>query len=217
MWYGEVTERMDIADLYSSILTRSFPPAELSGLEDILDGLEGGVLTVIGAREGDRWVGVAVTRTFSSGVVLLEWLAAVSTERSRGIGRALLERVGASAQRRGQLTFLAEIEPPGAGSAEGEYGDAGRRARFYQTAGAKALQITHYQPPVSPGSGYVPLILIAVPGAGLTLGASIPAAPIREFEIDYHGGRLDDPRVRESLDSLLGDVIALQDLGEIFR
>lgn len=217
MWYGEVTEHKAMADLYSSILARSFPPTELSGLEDIIDGLEGGALTVIGAREGDRWVGVAVTRTFSSGVLLLEWLAAVATQRSRGIGRALLERVGASAQRRGQLTFLAEIEPPGAEAAEGAHGDAGRRARFYEAAGAKALQITHYQPPVSPGSGYVPLILIALPGAGHTLGDSIPAAPVREFEIEYHRERPDDPRLRESLDSLPGDVIALQDLSGLFR
>lgn len=216
MWVGVVSNPQALAAIQSGVLAPAFPASERGTAEELVAGVRAGRQWVLGAREDDAWVGAAVVRTFSHGELLLEWLAVAPSQRGRGTGRLLLDRVGGEARDVGASHALAEIEPPGTVPEAAVHGDPVRRARFYQGAGARMLAITHYQPPAGPGLPLVPLLLIAVPVPGIPLLDSLPAADVRAFLTAYHAEAPDHPLVRASVESVTDPEVWLVDLADVF-
>lgn len=215
--YLVVTRADDIADIVGTVFASSFPAAELATAADLIQGVLEGRVSVLAAREAGQWLGAAVLERFGQGTSVLTYLAVAGATRGKGVGHGLLSAVSAMVARSGGDYFLAEIEPPGSTPERPEHGDPGRRARFYDRAGAKALPIRHWQPPAAPGLPFIPLTLIALP-AGRPLPASLPADRIIAFERTYHASDLRSAALEATIASFLGrESLPLADLDDLYR
>jgi GNAT superfamily N-acetyltransferase len=193
-----------LAVLYQRLLIPAFPPDELVGLADIVEGVAAGSTDVLAGWDGATPVAVAVGDRYpGSGVVLLSYLATDPDARSRGLGRALLDAALARwVERFDPPLVLAEVEDPGHHRVT-PYGDPRARLRFYARASAVALDLPYLQPALRPGAERVRhLLLLALRVAPETRrGAhAVDAGPVlgylREVFATSEGGVPDDDEVR---------------------
>lgn len=210
-----VTDAEVVSQLYEGIMTRAFPARELLPLEELVDQVGRGHAEVLAVRGSGAWLGLAVLESYPCGVTLLAYLAVTETARGQGVGGRLIRAV----QDRPSAAFpgvLAEIEPPHSTPDRVEFGDPVRRARFYAAAGARAVTVAHWQPPVAPGMPAVPLQLIVIPAPGTHLDA-IDASVVLAFERDYHADDADPEPLSRTIASI-GDrrAVRLDDLTPLY-
>ncbi|WP_282004904.1 GNAT family N-acetyltransferase [Propioniciclava sinopodophylli] len=181
-----------LTQLHASLIVPSFPPEERGSAEELVATVRQGRFTVLVARPGvpghgrtaadepspHPATGLAVIETWPEvpGAALLAWLAVRRDTRSRGIGRALLQRTLRHAA--GRL-LLAEIEPASTPARNADYGDPAARAAFYARHGARVVDLPYWQPPVRPEAPPVRLDLIVIPPPGSTVPEQLAAEPTR--------------------------------------
>jgi len=211
-----VTNRQCLDRVYQELIEPDFPPEELISAPDFARLCANGTMSALVAEEGPALQGVAVLEYHAGNIDLLAYLAVGSAYRSEGIGTKLMTAVCAQAAGRGRRFVLAEIETPGTHHETPIFGDADRRAAFYRRFGAKAIDVRHWQPAVSPTSKPVNLKLIAIPTTSEAL-TSIASNQLRDFEIEYHGDP-DSEVLASTLSDLSGrDDVPLFDLADQYQ
>ncbi len=188
--------------IYTDILRPSFPPDELAPLATLRAGVTAGVVTMIAAVDTfGAPHGVAVGEWSSSArVVTLNYLATAPNERSQGIGGRLLSAAISAWQRRYRpCVLLAEVERPDRHRASAQHGDPVARLRFYQRYGARALDVPHFQPMLSPETdrAYGMLLIVLHADAEFRADAErLHGEPVHRFLSEYlsaHEPGMNDP------------------------
>ena len=125
-----------IRDLYAHRLVEDFPPDELKKLEIIERSLARGEYACYGATAGEEILAYAffVRLDREGGSALLDYYAARSDLRGRGVGSAFLRALVAGPLR-GLSCALLEVEDPDLAHDPGERALRDRRLRFYQRNG----------------------------------------------------------------------------------
>lgn len=159
----QVARPSQLADIYDTIMVRSFQPDELVDKAAFMHQTTWGEVLVTEDADGVA-TGVAVADHHSeTRVSVLEYLAVNPDRRGGGAGSALLT---AAVQRWVDLVspgaLLAEIERPDAHAATEEFGDPTRRLAFYERHGFQALALPYYQPALSEEQRAVPDLLLGI-------------------------------------------------------
>lgn len=195
----ELTDPAMLAELHTQVLTPSFPPAELVGLDELLAGCASGELQAVGVLAEGRVVAGAVGSAPGEpgGVVLLVYLALAPGQRGGGIGGALLDGAVARWVERSRPAFvLAEIEHPEHHAGSPEHGDPAARLRFYARHGARLLAVPYFQPGIGPQGARVPALLLATlyvdPAVELD-GSAETGGPGESGGADATGGSAAEP------------------------
>ncbi|MGA8115173.1 MAG: hypothetical protein WCA46_16035 [Actinocatenispora sp.] len=192
--------------VYTDVLRPSFPPAELVSLASLRAGVTAGRVTLMIASDTQGVPhGVAVGEwSESARVMRLNYLAAAPGERSRGIGGRLLSAAVESWRGRYRpFVLLAQVERPDQHRASAQHGDPTARLRFYQRYGARALNLPHYQPALSPGGdrSYGLLLIALHADDEFRVGPEeLTAAPIRRFLVDFLAAGDPDPDTGDGTD-----------------
>lgn len=178
---------------YCELLEPTFPADELVTEPDFVAAVTSGEVLVHLIGDEAAPDGIAIAEYFpKSRVLLLSWLAVRPQGRGGGIGRRLLTQ--ALQRWRDELDpvlVLGEVEHPDSIPADPIHGDPAARLRFYDSFGARALDLPYLQPPLRPG-GAAPenLMLVAFLVDGLVPGHGVPAAPLHDFldaYLPHHG------------------------------
>lgn len=123
----------EICLLYQRSLSRDFPPSELKSLSAILLMYRQGLYDVLGAYEGEVFVGYALLYCpKDKRHALLDYLAIEPEYRNQGFGTSLLQQLR-SHYAGSNDALLIECERPKTAPDEQE---ARKRIRFYTHAGA---------------------------------------------------------------------------------
>jgi GNAT superfamily N-acetyltransferase len=211
-----VEKLLDAASLtraHHELMEPNFPPSELISADELVDLVSSGRGMGLALVDDKVFRGVAAMQFYEGDMCVLTYLAVASVGRSKGYGMKLLSSVLGEAALLGHSFILAEVEPPDTSPASPEHGDPDRRVRFYARFGARALAVEHWQPPVSPQYGPVPLTLIALPTSEAGL-PTITSTQIERLEREYHGGEL-PAGTRASL--AVGPVVETLDLVGMYQ
>lgn len=159
----QVARASQLADVYDTILVRSFQPDEVVDKAAFMHQTTWGEVLVTEDEEGVA-TGVAVAdHHASTGISVLEYLAVAPGQRGGGAGSALLT---AAVSRWTELVspgaLLAEIERPDSHSATEAFGDPTRRLAFYERHGFQALALPYYQPALSEKQRAVPDLILGI-------------------------------------------------------
>lgn len=177
-------EDVIFSKLYRDVLQPSFRPTELNDFEQMraayLTPLPGRLGT-IAFRSGEP-VGVALgEHDFTSGVMLLGYLAVRADQRGRGTGSALLSSVLPRWQEiMRPVTILAEVEDPRFYEAD-PYGDPAARLRMYERLGWRLLPVPYFQPALRENQSRVRGMLLI----SFMRDDSLPAKVIVDFLDTY--------------------------------
>lgn len=159
----QVARASQLADVYDTILVRSFQPDEVVDKAAFMHQTTWGEVLVTQDEEGVA-TGVAVADHHpGTGVSVLEYLAVAPDQRGGGAGSALLKAAVAQwSDLVGPGALLAEIERPDAHQATEAFGDPTRRLAFYERHGFQALALPYYQPALSEQKRAVPDLILGV-------------------------------------------------------
>ena len=158
----------------AGLLRRSFPPHELGSLDEHEEAVASGALQVrVSLDDADRVAGCAVLRQLPLGATCLEFLAVDPDRRAGGVGRALLDDAVVLAAEHGDDWLVLEVEPPDTSALHPDHGDAARRMRFYERAGAFSACTGYGAPDLEAGTGIVDLELMVVPARPGATGPSL--------------------------------------------
>lgn len=202
--------------IYEELLFPSFPADELADRDYFVQSWRRGAIHVTAlADDVGNPVSVAIGwQEGVSGVVLLEWLAVRPDARGSGAGGAVLRRAldtwDASLA---PPLIVGEVEHPSFVSACPAHGNPAKRVHFYEKAGARALDVPYFQPPIREGGARVPLMLVAFRVDGGAPDTTVPAVPLRSW-LEHR--LVDEPRDRcvdEVFRSVAGDEVPTFSLG----
>ncbi|MFE7407371.1 GNAT family N-acetyltransferase [Isoptericola sp. NPDC057559] len=224
-----LTTDTQLASLWRDVLAPSFPPAELTSLEDLRAGCRAGAQTALGVeRDGRVAAGIVASWSPSTRVLLVDYLAIAPGGRGGGVGGLLLDRsVAAWRAERSPALVLAEVEHPAHHPAHPQHGDPAARLRFYARHGARALALPYFQPGMGgPGSPRVPAMLLVALDVGAEAGGgadeggdgwpdSVPGDPVHGFLAEHlvacEGALVEDAATRRLLGAAAGDRVPLVD------
>jgi len=176
--------------LYDDVLVRSFAPRELVPLSDLQDALhtENSDTEIVVAIDEDGGVvgGAIGDWDPDSSVYLLSYLAVRSTDRSKGVGTLLMDRVRSWWGARQASAVLAEVDDPRQHEIS-DYGDPEARLRFYERLGAQVLGVPYTQPEVRAGSGRVHgmLLIVFFVAPDARVGDGLRADVLHRFLANY--------------------------------
>jgi len=179
-----------VRQFYRTVLAQSFPADELDAEQNLLDALAAGQSRILLATDGSGTVlGGAVGDYFAgSGVLLLSYLAAGPATRGAGVGSALLRAAitGWTSELKPRLLAL-EVEDPRYFRGSEAFGDPTARARFYERFGAKALDITYFQPALTPQTSRIPrLMLMVLAGTDISADTTrVDGTLVADFLAEY--------------------------------
>ena len=126
----------EVRDIYNRYMKQDFPPQELKPLKNIERMRERGEYSCYGSFEDGRLKAYAfVAEPRGGGMVLLDYLAAVSDERSAGHGSRMLGFLREACAEKGGI--LIEAEDPAFAADEADGGIRRRRIRFYDKNGSR--------------------------------------------------------------------------------
>ena len=126
----------EVRDIYNRYMKQDFPPQELKPLKNIERMRERGEYSCYGSFEDGRLKAYAfVAEPRGGGMVLLDYLAAVSDERSAGHGSRMLGFLREDCAGKGGILIEAEDPAFAADEADGEI--RRRRIRFYDKNGSR--------------------------------------------------------------------------------
>ncbi|KDA05881.1 hypothetical protein DC31_15105 [Microbacterium sp. CH12i] len=152
--------------VHAEVLEPNFPATELTALDEFVSAALDGKLDVLVAHAGHTPHGAisgAIVGERFGPALLIAWLAVTPQQRSCGIGSALLAAGSARwISLPGVELVLAEIERPDVHRTHEQFGDPQRRLEFYTRAGAGALVVPYYQPPIGAGMPRVRGLLLTV-------------------------------------------------------
>ena len=118
--------------IYNEHMKEDFPASELKTLEMIEQGITKGYYQFLGLKKRDEIIGYACLIT-AGDTCLVDYLAVISGQRSRGAGSELLRLLGDYLQDREFV--LVEVENPRSGNDEAERALRKRRMAFYLCGG----------------------------------------------------------------------------------
>ncbi|GMA25377.1 hypothetical protein GCM10025864_31360 [Luteimicrobium album] len=212
-----LTTRAEILALHRDVLSPSFPPAELTGAEELWRDVEHGSLEAFGTvEESDgeaRLVSGVVGAWFpTERVLLVLYLAIAPGHRGGGVGGALLSAaLDAWTSAHDPLAIVAEVEHPDHHATSEAHGDPTARVRFYARHGGKALALPYFQPGVGPGAARVPALMLVVLRADER--SALPGLPVHAFLTNWlvacEGSLADDAATRRLLDAAAGAEVPL--------
>jgi GNAT superfamily N-acetyltransferase len=181
-----------LAQVYREVLAPAFPPKELESEESVTEALDDGLGSLIVAVDDNgRPAGAAFGRwSEASRVMLLANLAVKPGTRGHGLGGRLLhDAVDTWRERCDPCLILAEIESPDAPLVHEVYGDPRRRLAFYESAGARVLDLPYFQPGIGGTSQRVRGMLLLVIHADASFTPDHPdrvaGKPLRAFMTEY--------------------------------
>ncbi|WP_158566888.1 GNAT family N-acetyltransferase [Actinomadura craniellae] len=155
--FAECTEIDDdtFDRFYREVLEPAFPPAELSGLEEMRAAFRlplPGCFGMVALNDGEPIGGALGEYSASSGVLLLAYLAIRPGIRGGGLGGRLLGRaLPCWREATKPVVTLAEIEDPRFHRGSEGHGDPTARVRFYERHGARVLPLPYFQPSLGAG------------------------------------------------------------------
>lgn len=138
-----------LSRVYRKVLVPAFPANELESEQGIAETLEVGAGSLFMAvDEAGKPAAAAFGRwSEASRVQMLVYMAVLPGSRGHGLGgRLLREALDAWVERYGPCAVVAEIEEPEARIVHEAYGDPRRRLQFYESAGARVLDLPYFQP-----------------------------------------------------------------------
>lgn len=182
--------------VYDTLLAQAFPPEQLQPRAEFVRDVLSGVFDLV-VDDPDRPSAAAVGERVGD-LALLGWLATVADRRGGGLGRRVLTSALVQWQSTWQpRMILAEVENP-VGRSVSAHGDPIGRVRFYDSFGARALQLPYFQPAVRPGGLRVEgMMLVVLRLEGEPPPQQVPGGPIRAFLESYlDGDEADEARAR---------------------
>ncbi|WP_205325982.1 GNAT family N-acetyltransferase [Glycomyces sp. YM15] len=154
-----------LAQVYREVLVPAFPPEELESEESLAETLETGLGSLLVAVDDTGRPAAAAFGHWweASRVQMLANLAVKPGTRGHGLGgRLLRDAVDAWRERYDPCLIVAEIESPDARMVHEDYGDPRRRLGFYESAGARVLDLPYFQPGIGGASRRVQGMLLLV-------------------------------------------------------
>ena len=118
--------------IYNEHMKEDFPASELKTLEMIEQGITKGYYQFLGLKKRDEIIGYVCLIT-AGDTCLVDYLAVISGQRSRGAGSEMLRLLGDYLQDREFV--LVEVENPRSGNDEAERALRKRRMAFYLRGG----------------------------------------------------------------------------------
>jgi GNAT superfamily N-acetyltransferase len=181
-----------LEQVYRGVLLPAFPPEEIESEESVAETLDAGLGSLLVAVDDKgKPAGAAFGRwSEASRVQLLTYLAVDPATRGHGLGGRLLhEAMDVWRARYDPCLILAEVESPVAPAVHEAYGDPRRRLAFYESAGAKILDLPYFQPGIGSPARRVRgmLLLVLHADASFTQGRSdrLSGRPLRTFMEAY--------------------------------
>jgi GNAT superfamily N-acetyltransferase len=181
-----------LEQVYRGVLLPAFPPEEIENEESVAETLDAGLGSLLVAVDDKgKPAGAAFGRwSEASRVQLLTYLAVDPATRGHGLGgRLLREAMDMWRARYDPCLILAEVESPDAPAVHEAYGDPRRRLAFYESAGAKILDLPYFQPGIGGPARRVRgmLLLVLHTDASFTQGRSdrLSGRPLRTFMEAY--------------------------------
>ncbi|MDA1361710.1 GNAT family N-acetyltransferase [Glycomyces luteolus] len=181
-----------LAQVYREVLAPAFPPEEIESESSVAETLEAGLGSLLVAvDESGKPAGAAFGRWWeASRVQMLVNLAVGPGTRGHGLGgRLLQDAVDVWRERYDPCLIVAEIESPDARMVHEAYGDPRRRLGFYESAGARVLDLPYFQPGIGGVSrrvnGMLLLAIHADPSFTPDRPDRLSGKPLRSFMTDY--------------------------------
>jgi GNAT superfamily N-acetyltransferase len=178
--------------VYRDVLYPAFPPNEIESEASVAETLDAGLGSLLVAVDGKgKPAGAAFGRwSEASRVQLLTYLAVDPGTRGHGLGGRLLNHaMDMWRARYDPCMILAEVESPDAPAVHEAYGDPRRRLSFYESAGARALDLPYFQPGIGGPSRRVRGMLLLVLHADTSFTQGRPdrlsGRPLRTFMEAY--------------------------------
>jgi GNAT superfamily N-acetyltransferase len=178
--------------VYRGVLLPAFPPEEIESESSVAETLDAGLGSLLVAVDDKgKPAGAAFGRwSEASRVQLLTYLAVDPATRGHGLGGRLLhEAMDTWRSRYDPCVILAEVESPDAPAVHEAYGDPRRRLAFYESAGAKILDLPYFQPgigsPTKRVHGMLLLVLHADPSFTEGSPDRLSGRPLRTFMEAY--------------------------------
>lgn len=211
--------------VYNDLLVPAFPEDELVDHATFHAAYGAGESSVPGlvALDEGRPVGVALgERHQGTGIVLLGYLAVSTSQRSRGFGAALVDRLriiwGADPA---TTAVLAEVEDPRSRPVT-RFGDPWARVRFYFRCGARLLPIDYFQPRLAPHLARVEgMLLLSLLADRSTVGSAALLTWVDDYLLGAEGAvpGPHDTAYAQLRDSILrhGPVVPAQEIGPDLR
>ncbi|MBI5649713.1 MAG: GNAT family N-acetyltransferase [Chloroflexi bacterium] len=153
------------ADSLRALYESSFPASERADFDALIASVARGERLHFIATTNDDLVGFALLFPLrDTDAILLEYFAVASSQRGRGIGSEILQRVvGRLREPRAETGIILEVES----DTEGDSAEHARRARriaFYERNGARVIEhARNYRVPNLAGAGTLAMKLLWLP------------------------------------------------------